>query len=408
MDFKQYALSHQNTICLELERVSLLLDKCDRPERTMKIIHVAGTNGKGSVCSFVSEGLIYAGEIVGRFSSPELLDITDTISVNSKSITHEELNALYDRLAPLCSEVRKECGKSPSQFEINFAAALLYFSDKNCTYAVIECGMGGIGDATNAIEDSELCIITKISLDHEAFLGDSIEKIALNKCGIFKKSSRIISAIQEESVKKIIKSEAEGRSVCFASLPAVCGFEDFSEIISFDGSQKIKLSLSGVHQVQNAAVAKEALCALGFENCVEYALSHASNPARFEKTEPGVYFDGAHNPDGVKNLADSINRYVPNDKNIVFTVGFMADKDYKKALALLKNLNNTNFKIYTVTVHSNPRSESAETLCGVCRELGYDAAAKNNISDAVSLAKQNADFVFAFGSLYMYKEYKIK
>ena len=408
MDFKQYALSHQNTICLELERVVLLLDKCGRPEQHMKIIHVAGTNGKGSVCSFVAEGLIFAGETVGRFSSPELLDITDTITVNSKSITLDELNALYDRIAPICNEVEKDCGKALSQFEINFVAALLYFSDKKCSYAVVECGMGGIGDATNAMEDSALSVITKISIDHETFLGDSLEKIALNKCGIFKKSSRIISAIQHESVKNIIKSEAGEKNVCFASLPQICGHEDFSEVISFDGIKKIKLSLSGVHQVHNAAVAKEVLCALGFENTVEYALSHASNPARFEQLEPGLFFDGAHNPDGVQNLAESINRYVSDGKKIVFVVGFMADKAYGEAISFLKNLNNNNFKIYTVTVHSNPRSEKAETLCKACQALGFDAEAKDNISQAICLAKQNADLVFAFGSLYMYKEYKNK
>ena len=154
MSFKDYALSHQTEICLELERVKLLLQKAGNPDRNLKIIHVAGTNGKGSVCSFVCSGLMHMKKKFGKFSSPELICINDTISVNGIDITNRELDSLLAFLSPLCDEVKSETGKAPSQFEICFVAALLHFVSQKCEYAVLECGMGGMGDATNAIEDS--------------------------------------------------------------------------------------------------------------------------------------------------------------------------------------------------------------------------------------------------------------
>ncbi|MBQ4526503.1 MAG: hypothetical protein II998_00360 [Clostridia bacterium] len=404
MNFKDYALSHQNTFCLELERVVMLLNMAGNPDRKLKIIHVAGTNGKGSVCSFITEGLIFSGERVGRFSSPELIDITDTITVNSNPVTLSELEEIYTELSPLCDEIFSKTQKRPSQFEINFVAALLYFVKNNCTFAVIECGMGGEGDATNAIVDSLISVITRISLDHESFLGNTLTKITRNKCGIFKSKSHIVTGAQEPEVMNTIKEMAGIRKLTITKPLKSCGFYGFSEIVSF-GDEEIKLSLFGVHQAYNAAIAAEVLCILGFDKSVKYALEHAKNPARLERTEEKVYFDGAHNPDGVKQLAESINRYCPKEKKI-FVIGFMADKDYKTALDNLKILDNSDFEIYTVKVHSNPRSETAKVLADTCIRLGFKAYAYDNITQAIEAAKKNADIVFAFGSLYMYKEYK--
>jgi len=403
MDFREYALSHQNNFCLELERVSLLLEKAGRPDRTMKIIHVAGTNGKGSVCSFVTTGLVHGGETVGRFSSPELFDVTDTISVNLKSITFEELDEIYGELSSLSRQVEDETGKSPSQFEINFVAALLYFEKKSCTYAVIECGMGGIGDATNAIGNSFISVITSIGIDHVKFLGNTLEEITINKCGIFKDDSVVITGSQNESVMTTIRKCAAERKVIVAKEPESVGFSDFSEIITFGNGENIHLSLSGIHQIQNASIAAEVLRFAGFESSVKYALENAVNPARLEKIDDNVFFDGGHNPDGIQKLTESIKRYIPNEK-CVFVVGFMADKDYCKALGLLKTLKNSDFEIFTVNVHSNPRSETAENLYKACTELGLRAKPCNDVNEAICEAKKTGGTVFVIGSLYMYKE----
>ena len=402
MDFKEYALSHQNNFCLELERVSLLLKKAGNPDKTMKIIHVAGTNGKGSVCSFVTAGLVHGRETVGRFSSPELFDVTDTITVNLDPITFEELDEMYDILSPLSKQVEEETGKPPSQFEINFVAALLYFKKKSCSYAVIECGMGGAGDATNAIGNSYISVITAIGADHEKFLGNTLEEITANKCGIFKSDSVVITGAQNEGVMTTILRCAGEREVTVAQLPEIIGFSDFCEKISF-GGEDILLSLPGVHQVQNAAIAATVLRVAGFESTVKYALEHAVNPARLEKIDDNLFFDGAHNPDGVETLVKNINRYMPDEK-YVFVTGFMADKDYRKALNLLKNLTTSDFEIFTVNVHSNPRSETSSALCEICLGLGFKAQAFDNVNEAISEAKKKGRPVFVFGSLYMYKE----
>lgn len=405
MNFKDYAKSHQTTICLELERVSMLLDRCNHPEKEFKVIHVAGTNGKGSVCAFITEGLIHSGKCVGRFSSPELFSVCDTISVNNSPINIKELDSLYGRIADFSREIEVQTGKSPSQFEVNFVCALLYFKDKNCDYAVVECGMGGSGDATNVICDSLVSVITKISLDHEAYLGNTLGEIARNKCGIFKKSSAVFTCGQNPEVMSVIEEESNGRKLTVSDALPVVGKNGFSPVVSVDGT-KVILSLCGVHQAQNAALARAVLVYLGCSESVEYALSNAKNPARFEKLGDNLYFDGAHNPDGVEKLVETFNLFGDDKDKIIFVIGFMADKDYISALSNLGNLNNKNFEIYTVNVHSNPRSEKSAALCEACKSLGFSSKAMDNITDACHTARENADTVFAFGSLYMYKEYK--
>ena len=404
MDFKTYAKSRQSEICLELERVKLLLEKAGNPHRGMYIIHVAGTNGKGSVCAFVCAGLDAMKKRWGRFSSPELFSVEDTICVENKYITSEELEKIYDFLQPLSKEVEKEAGKSLSQFEINFVASLIHFKNKGCTHICLECGMGGVGDATNSIDDSDICVITKISKDHTQYLGDTIEEICENKCGIFKKSSCVISGFQQDSIKKKISELAGKREFIYAKELESAGFEGFSEIVSFSDEKDVKLSLSGISQIQNASIAYEVLKKMGADNKhILYALENAKNPARFEKIGDNVYFDGAHNPDGVEALKNSLVRYLVNKKT-VFVVGFMKDKEYTEALSKLKDIKNNDISFVAVNVETNARSESADNLKKAIESLGFRCTTAENVSEGIEIAKKRADIVFAVGSLYMYKE----
>lgn len=406
MNFKEYALSHQTEICLELDRVRLLLQKAGSPDKKLKIIHVAGTNGKGSVCSFVCAGLSHMGKKYGRFSSPELFCINDTITVNGKNISDEALSVLLGSLSALSGEVASELGKAPSQFEISFVASLMHFAKEGCEYAVLECGMGGLGDATNAIDDSVVSVITHIALDHTQYLGDTTEKIAVNKCGIFKKSSVVVTGAQSADVQRVIRAMAGSRRLIWADEPRSIGYENFCEIFDYKKIKNLKSSLCGVHQIYNASVAIEVLQLLGAnENTIRFAVLNAVNPARMERLKDALFFDGAHNPDGVKVLVDSINRYSPKGK-IIFVTGFMKDKAYSEAFSILGGLDNSNFEIYTVNVHSNPRSESSKKLCETARMLGFAAKSFDNVTEAVEEAVKNADLTVAFGSLYMYKELK--
>ena len=158
--------------CLELDRVKLLLQKAGNPDKELSIIHVAGTNGKGSVCAFIEAGIKSQKIRCGRFSSPELFSSEDTITVDGVCIGKRALGNIVNSLAPLCSEVEKELGKPPSPFEILFVAALIHFKKKNCKKVILECGMGGVGDATNAIETSDMVVLTNIDLDHAEYLCD--------------------------------------------------------------------------------------------------------------------------------------------------------------------------------------------------------------------------------------------
>jgi len=402
MDFVTYAQSHQTQICLELSRVRSLLKKCFSPDKSFKIIHVAGTNGKGSVSSFICEGLMFMGKRVGRFSSPELFSVTDTITVDGVSISYDDLCSIYQKLEPLCKEVEKEEGKAPSQFEINFVSALLYFKNMGCTHAVIECGMGGIGDATNAIDFSDVCVLTKISLDHEAFLGDTIDKITANKCGIIKKGSVVFTTSANKEVLDVIRKHTSD-SRLFVSDSPECAMDGMHAYFPM-GSSSVKLSLAGVHQIVNAALAKDVLIFLGAdEDAIIHALSTAKNPARLEKIDDNVYFDGAHNPDALSSLTDTINASGIDGK-LIFVVGFMRDKDYHTSLSHLKRLYNQNFEIYTCPVLSNPRSETSEKLSECVRSLGFSAKEFTDVKTAIAEGKKHSDALFVFGSLYMYKE----
>lgn len=404
MDFKTYAKSRQTEVCLELERVKLLLSKAGNHHRGMYIIHVAGTNGKGSVCAYVCAGLDAMKKRWGRFSSPELFSVEDTICVENEFITSRELEKIYEFLRPLSKEVENETGKNVSQFEINFVASLLHFKNKGCTHICLECGMGGIGDATNSIDDSDICVITKISKDHMNYLGNTIEEICENKCGIFKESSCVITGFQQERIKEKIALLAKDREFIYADKLRSEGFEGFSEIVSFSDEKDVKLSLAGTGQIQNASIAYEVLKKIGADKKqIRYALENAKNPARFEKIGENVYFDGAHNPDGVEALKNSLNRYLENEK-IIFVVGFMKDKEYKEALSKLKELKQKDISFIAVPVKTNPRSASSEDLKIAIESLGFECETSESVSDAIEYAKKRADFVFVIGSLYMYKE----
>lgn len=390
--------------CLELDRVRLLLQKAGNPDKKLRIIHVAGTNGKGSVCAFIEAGIVDMGLRCGRFSSPELFSVEDTITIDKVPIGKRALSNSVKKLKPLCDEVASELGKEPSPFEVLFVAALAYFARKRCKLVILECGMGGVGDATNAIESSEVEVLTSIDLDHSEYLGDTVGKIAANKCGILRPGSFVFSTVQNAEAEKVIVERCKSVK-CNLGFVGQCKIKsmDYLNVVTDIGFGNTRLSLAGLHQAANAALAARVLQYLDAgDRHILHALTHAENRARMEKIASRTYFDGAHNPAGVKALVRSIN-VAEIDGKIIFAVGFMADKDIDGCFNELKKLNN-NFEIYTATVQSNPRSETSENLTKKAEEAGFEAKSFNTIAEAVRAARKNADVVFAFGSLYMYKE----
>ncbi len=399
--------SKQSTaFCLELGRIKCLLGKLGNPDKELNIIHMAGTNGKGSVGSFIETGLIAMGISCGRFQSPHLFEVADSVTVNGIPIEKCALEHYVEALSPLADEVEAELGKAPSPFELLFAAVLLYFKESKCSAVILECGLGGIGDATNAISGASVGVFSTIDLDHMSYLGDTTAKIAENKCGILREGMRVYSAMQSAEAEAVIASKCREKncSLSFLEEYEQKGMDGLHSIVNIDG-ENIRLSLGGVFQNINAALAAAVLKnEFNIDKAkLIYTLTHTSNRARLEEIEKDIYFDGAHNVLGVRSLADTINKAKLEGK-IIFCIGFMADKDISACLDCLRELENKNFEIYSARVHSNPRSASAEDIAKMAGDKGFRVTCFEDISKAVKKAKCNADIVFAFGSLYMYKE----
>ncbi len=398
-DREKYALSFQTEIKLELEKITELLEKSGNPQNDLEFVHVAGTNGKGSVCAFLETMLIKSGKRTGRFSSPELVKKNETIRFNGEDISDYDLK----RLINLVSDIAEGMSKKPSPFEIMCGVAFLYLKEKQCDIVILEAGMGGEGDATNVIKNTKACILTHIALDHMQYLGDTVEKITKVKSGIIKENSKVVtmegngffSAIEE-------KCKRTNSELYICENLSVSGYEDCSEVINYNGEQ-IKLSLCGINQVENASLAIKTAQILGIDfESIKYGLENSKNPGRFEKLAGNVYFDGAHNPDGAKVLKSSLDRYMPHEK-ITFIMGVMADKEFSQ---MLKILSTRDCSFIFVNVLDNPRGMKNTDMLKVAQNLGIDAKICPDVNEALSISIREK--VFICGSLYMYKDINIK
>ena len=277
--FADYASGDQTTPHLGLERIKILLDLLGNPDSKLRIIHVAGTNGKGSVCRFLMSIFSEAGYKAGLFSSPCLTDRCDAISVNGVNITLRELDCIYEEIGIFAEKMTE----LPTPFEISTAAALMYFARKNCDYCILETGMGGATDATNAVSDTVLDMFVPIAADHTAYLGNTLAEIASVKAGIIKKGSAVITAKQQDEVMRILKYRAKNNAFTVAEEPIITGTDGIHEIFDCKGLKTVRCGLAGVYQPQNAAVAIEAAYALGTdERSIKRGVENTKNPARFE------------------------------------------------------------------------------------------------------------------------------
>ncbi|MBQ2968134.1 MAG: bifunctional folylpolyglutamate synthase/dihydrofolate synthase [Clostridia bacterium] len=373
MDIKTFANSFQTKSVLELQPIADLLEKVGNPQKDLKYIHVTGTNGKGSVCAFLQSALTHAGLKCGKYTSPFVVCQEERISVDGKFIPAEAFDALLKQLEPYAE------GKSP--FELWTAASFLYFKQEKCDIVVLECGMGGKGDATNIIPAPECAILTRIGLDHTEYLGNTIGEITLNKCGIIKPGTKHVVTIKQETTN-LIKKHA-------------CGMFHVAEPVDSP------LSLKGKHQKENAGIAYTALKALGVaEEHILYGLSHAKHPARFEVFEgnPLVIYDGAHNPNGAKALVENLP-----DEPLTLICAFMADKDIQGVIDELKKGNlQSRCTVRCTTVSDNPRAMQPENLAELFNLNGFKASPYPTIREAL-LNLETTTCVF--GSLYLYKEF---
>ena len=402
----------RNVSILGLERITELLSLMGDPQDKLKVVHVAGTNGKGSFTAMLTSVLRAAGYKVGSFTSPAVEGPCDSYRINCMRITDDELDKAVSAVAPFAEKMKEK----PTEFEVMTAAAYSLFEREGCDIAVVECGLGGTGDSTNVIKSPLLSVITNVELDHTDRLGKTLAEIASHKAGIIKKGRPVVWGGGEGEAFGVISRKAlEMNAPLTVSDPerlAVKHLDLNGCDIEFDG-EKLHLSLLGLHQPKNALnvlTAVEALRREGIsipDDAVKAGLDHAEWPARFEilSRDPYVIFDGSHNPDGVALAAGSIEMLFP-DKKAALLMGVMADKDYKKYPALLERAAE---KVFTVTP-DNPRALDAEKLAECFKAAGMQADACVSVPDAVksaySYAAANNIPLIAMGTLYMYNGFK--
>lgn len=372
---------------LGLENMQRIMEALNNPQDDLSFIHVSGTNGKGSVCAYVSECLINAGYRVGIYTSPVVFEYLEKIRVGHRNISQKDF-------ADIISKIKDAATKNNipiTAFEAETAAAFLYFVKKDCDIVVLETGLGGESDATNIVNTTILSIFTSISLDHVGILGKTVSQIALVKSGIIKKNSMAVSSVASDEVKEVLKAKAEKMN---------------SPITFIDGNEadKFKLSMKGEHQKINASLALVAINKLkeaGFDISdadIKNALEKTNLPGRMEiiSKRPLFIIDGAHNVDAARHLRDTLLRLYP-DKKKLFIMGMFSDKDYEGVINQTADLAEY---IITLKTPVASRALSAYDLAKAVALVNKNVSTADSVEEAVEMAKLlNPGMIVAFGSL---------
>lgn len=412
-----------------LDAIEGLLEELGHPEDNLKVVHIAGTNGKGSIFAYLSSILIAAGFKVGRYISPTISCYEERFQINGEYITKDELARLYNIVEEAMKREEEKTGLKPTLFEVETAISFLYFKEEKVDYALIEVGMGGRMDATNVIRHPELTVISSISYDHQAFLGDTLEEIAWQKAGIIKESCPVVLSENSDEVCKVIEQEATKKKVkCIEIKPT--DYEVLSETpygSTFLWKEKrYETKLPGRHQVSNAVTAlaaseylfrkdyeknnarkaiAEELDEMNVKSAQQGGIIRTCWPGRLEvlKKEPLFYRDGAHNPDGAKKLAAFLQKYFTN-KKIIYIMGVLKDKEYKKMLRYLMPM----AKEVYVFKPKNERGLSAQILADTIKEVAdVSVTIESDVNAAVFRALDTAkpdDVLVACGSLSFMEE----
>ena len=394
-----------------LERVKRLLTDMGNPQDYTKFVHVAGTNGKGSVCAILSSVLKSAGYKTGLFISPFITDFCERIQINSAPIPPNKLAELTEYVFSFVDKLSKE-GVIITEFEFVTALCFEYFKREKVDLAVLETGLGGLLDCTNVINSTLCSVITSISLDHTDILGETIEEIAEQKCGIIKDNCPVVSCEQAELAARVIKNSAirHNSPLLFSTDVKVKPVNQSIDgtTLDFNGTT-LELSLIGEHQIQNARTALAALAVLTkdagvkiTEKAMKEGFKNAVNPARFEvlSKNPLIILDGAHNADGMLAFAKAVKKYTPNQKRILL-MGMLSDKDSLTSSRYIEGL----FEKAFVVPVSNPRTRSSQEMAVILNNHiesveSFDIPFEG-FDKAFELAKRENCPLFICGSLYL-------
>lgn len=401
---------------LGLDRMEELLRRLGNPQDDLKVIHVAGTNGKGSVSKYLEEGLSACGYKMGLYTSPYIETFNERIRYDGADISDEDLEYYGQKVVSAAEAMVADGLDSPTEFEVVTAIAFLYFADRKTDITILEVGLGGIGDSTNVVKSPLASVITSISYDHMAQLGSSLAEIAVNKAGIIKTGCPVIANVPQRDAAKIIarKAYAMGSRLYDISgiRAAVSDETPFSQKVSMELYEKsysdVEISMVGRHQAENLKTALATLEILRKSGAVKLdrealyeGLKRARQPGRFEviSEDPLVIIDGAHNEAGAQALQETMAQHFAG-KKILLVAGILADKEIDSIVKFLTKITDH----IIVTEPDNPRKLAAEKLAEHVAEFGVAAEAVPNVEAAVHRAKELADdydvILFA-GSLYL-------
>ncbi len=392
-----------------LARIEALMEELGHPERGLSCIHIAGTNGKGSILAYISTSLTLAGYKVGRYVSPTLYSYRERFQIDGCPIDRENFRKLAEQIAEAVDRLQDRGILRPSAFELETALSFLYFQQEACDWVVLECGMGGREDATNVIPDPKLAVFASISMDHMGFLGNSLEEIAYAKAGIIKKGCPVVTCRQPLEVWKVLEEECgrQETSLTVADVDQVICQENKLEGQRFlYRGLPLSIHLAGSCQVENAITAYEALKTLQGKGLsltdqeIREGLEQTVWKGRFTCIGQHPYFfvDGAHNPAAALRLRESIETYFPDQRKI-FINGVFADKDYREIIRITAPLADRIFAIATPgSTRALPAGELAKAIAQVNPQTQACASLEEAVDQAYAAAGQE-DVILAFGSL---------
>ncbi len=392
-----------------LTQVKELLTRLGNPQNACRTLHIAGTNGKGSVFAFVQESLLTAGYRVGRYISPTIFTYLERFQIDRSYMTEQEFADYLTRIAEVVGQMERDGFASPTAFEIETAIAFLYFKEQKCDYALIECGMGGRLDATNVLDKPEITVFSQISMDHMQFLGSTITEIAKEKAGIIKPGSVCIASPQEPEVSRVLEDVCRYNQVPYEEVVPeqwTVLLMDINGSTFSDQKGRYTIRLLGEHQLVNAQTAVLILRKLRIaDECIRRGLLETTWQGRLTKVheKPYIFVDGAHNEAAWICLKQAVQKYFTN-RRIIYIIGVLKDKEYNKMVDILAPT-----MTYAITVTpATPRGLTKEKLAEEIRRRHVSADVAENSSEAMQKAMQNADredVILVCGSLSFLSDY---
>ena len=387
---------------LGLDNIRELLERLGNPQDQLRVVHIAGTNGKGSTLAFLAGIFRESGYRAGRYVSPASFSYEERFRINEENISKKDLCFYMEKIKNVAEEMVKDGLSHPTMFEIETALSFLYFLDKKVDVVLLETGMGGRLDATNVVKKPIPTVIASIGMDHMQFLGDTLEKIASEKAGIIKEGCPVISYDNTKEVNEVIKNKAKQMhaKVTFVNSAGIRVLQESLNGESFsyrssDGRwyEKIEIPLLGRHQINNAALALETLNVIKNYYCIsdfqtEDGMRKTIWRGRIEilEREPMVICDGAHNPDGAKSLLSFLQNNFTNQR-LIYIMGVLSDKDYEQMVQILAPAAD---KIYTVAP-DNPRALSSRELCNCISKYHQNVEERQRLAECLSEVRQKAE-----------------